>query len=269
MQQIKKYHIKPLYRKPSQNLCYLRTHPETTDLPYISAPSTSRNTKPAAIPTNLVSVNVVRKVMKKHSDVDLSSINNSRQSLHPQKPLEMLMAGVGSKRSVIKQRGKLSKLDNTPSNKLKDDELRLPNCTGNYATGEPKAYVIRKRKCYVQKTSPSTFQLPTEDSYNKVNELFNSIRSLVQKPSKGHSKERLNTATTDATEKQTQELHWNCSAEELQELSMEEDLSLLEDLKPLRDGVEEGENIELVPCLGREDFGLEMAVCDVMFIADI
>lgn len=269
MQQIKKYHIKPLHRKPSQNLCYLRTHPETTDLPYISAPATSRNAKPAPLPTNLMPVNVIRKVTKKQSGVDLSPINNSRLSLYPQKPLEMGVSGVGSKRSVIKQRVRLSKLDDTPSNKLKNEEGRQPNCAGNYATAKPKAYVIKKRKCFVQKSSPSVFQLPTEESYNKVNELFNSIRSLVQKPSKAHSKERLNTATTDATEKQTQELHWNCSAEELQELSMEEDLSILDDLKPLRDGVEEGESIELVPSLRREDFGLKMAVCDLMFIADV
>lgn len=269
MQKIKKYHIKPMHKKPSQKLYHLKIVPECTDLPRVAGPLTSKNTK-------LAPLRVPRKMASNQSNTNLPTLNNSRLNFQPQVSPTPTLSKLDAKRSVmnqhclpksskgiIEQRIRLSKLDEVANlNKPKED---LPiNVSVNYATVESKAYMIRKRKCNIIKSNPSVFQLPTEESYNKMNELFDSIKSLVQKPEHKNSiKERLNTATTDATEKQTQELHLDDLPEELQELSLEEDLF---DLSELKNGLEESERIELVPSLKRDEFVLKLGVGDIMFI---
>lgn len=260
---MKKYHIKPLHKKVSQNLCHLKITTDHSDLPQVAGPLTSRNNKPVSQYSNLAPLKMPRKMANNQSNTNLPTLNNSRLNFQPQVSPAPTLSKLDAKRSVIKQRVRLSKLDDVPKpNKLKED---LPiNVSLNYATVEPKTYMIRKRKCNIIRSNPSVFQLPTEESYNKMNELFDSIKSLVQKPERKNSiKERLNTATTDATEKQTQELHLDDLPEELQELSLEEDSF---DLSELKNGIEEGERIELVPSLRRDEFLLKLGVGDIMFI---
>jgi hypothetical protein len=189
------------------------------------------------------------------ANTNLTSLNNSKLSLYPEVPPVPRMTRQEQKCNIVRQRVKLEKIDEAP-NKLKDSKCAAVN----YGGVEHKAYKIRK--CNVIKNSPSVFKLPTEESYNKMNELFDSIKILVQKQEgKSTPKERMNTATTNATEKLTQEFHLSYSPEKLQEMSFEEDFLELEELKK---GIEGGESIGLVPSLRRDSFSVRMAVADIM-----
>ena len=119
--------------------------------------------------------------------------------------------------------------------------------------------------------------VPTEESYKQMNDLMNSIKYIVNKPPT--SEERLKTAETDVSEKQTQKLETKCFTNEIFKLTIDninlestqkilED-TLIKDIDMLKAGIDERENIELIASMKINDFKIGLSVPDAMFIVDV
>jgi len=256
--QINNYHIKPTHRRANRNSCQLKVLSDFSGLPQIYIPFTSQNPKANC----LSSIKLIHKMADNQASTNHSSVDNSKLSLHPQVSSAAEVARQEQRRYVIKKRIRLDKLGEVPS-KLKE---KVPKCVEiKHASAEHKIYKVHKYN--IRKNNPSAFQLPTEESYNNINELFYSIKNLLHKhKGKGSPKERISTARTNSTEEQTQEFYFNCNPKEPQETSIEEDLLKLEELKK---GIKEGENIELVPSLKRDYLKVKMAVADIIFVQKV
>jgi len=196
------------------------------------------------------------------ASTNTSSLDSSRLSLYPQVSSAPKVTRQEQKRSVIKQKIQLDKLGEVPS-KLKE---KVSKCVAiKHASAEHKTYKIHKYN--TTKNNPSAFQLPTEESYNNINEFLYSIKNLVHKhKGKKSPKERISTARTNSTEEQTQEFYLDFNPKEPQEISIEEDLLKLGELKK---GIKEAENIELVPTLKRDYLKVKMAVADIVFVQKV